>query len=211
MTDRSSIHGFPPPLVNTSLGGTASASSSPAASKPWSFVQMNMSLLPIARPLPVYTSPSSSLLRKQATKSKPHTPNNNQTSEKATSTSISPRHQTGESTSQTTDGKLSLRERVLRKREEMNPSSPRRRPRHPPSEDSWEDASSIESGYDSDVNMLGIIVPCNTPLLSPALQSDDERAGVRVKRILEILDEDRCKEDTMHSSPRTAKRRCPST
>ncbi|KAG9415138.1 hypothetical protein AC1031_008563 [Aphanomyces cochlioides] len=160
--------------------------------QPWSFVQMNMSLLPIARPLPVYTSPSALMRKKTALGLKPRTPNNPTTDKAST---ISPRRQ-GELVSGDVVPPLSLRERVLRKKEDLFVDvqpPPRTRCM---SEEYW-DASSVDSerGYDSDDFLV-------------SRQNVNDKSCVRVKRILEILDEDRCKEDTMHTSPRSAKRRC---
>ncbi|OQR86369.1 hypothetical protein ACHHYP_10616 [Achlya hypogyna] len=135
-----------------------------AGPTPWSFVQMNMSLLPIARPLPVTTA-SPCGRRRQA--EKPRTPMGHGSTEK--NVSISPRRQG--------DGGpeiplLSLRECVLRR----DRSRSRKRER------------------DEDIAMDGYSEG----------EVESPRPQVRVKRILEILDEDRgVIDDTMHVvSPR---------
>ncbi|EQC28677.1 hypothetical protein SDRG_13553 [Saprolegnia diclina VS20] len=129
------------------------------AAQPWSFVSMNMSLLPIARPLPVHTASP------RRASDKPRTPSH-QSVDKAVS--ISPRRQAGHASQ-------SLRERVLRR------DKVRKRER-----DAVDEAMD-GSGSESDVPAPPV---------------------VRVKRILEILDEDRSvPDDVMHAvSPRSAKK-----
>ncbi|KDO26823.1 hypothetical protein SPRG_08113 [Saprolegnia parasitica CBS 223.65] len=125
------------------------------AAQPWSFVSMNMSLLPIARPLPVHTASP------RRASDKPCTPSH-QSVDKAVS--ISPRRQAGHASQ-------SLRERVLRR------DKVRKR----------DAVDETMDGSESDV-------------AAPPV--------VRVKRILEILDEDRSvQDDVMHAvSPRSAKK-----
>ncbi|RHY29933.1 hypothetical protein DYB32_005656 [Aphanomyces invadans] len=101
-----------------------------------------------------------------------------------------------------------LRERVLRRQDEL--PVPTRHGNNRPC--GCSDASSAAPNG-SDQNQQrhsdAAMHPTATMLkaLSPGIAStDDDKALVRVKRILEILDEDRCKEDTMHISPRSAKR-----
>ncbi|OQR93559.1 hypothetical protein THRCLA_22303 [Thraustotheca clavata] len=133
------------------------------AAERWNFVQMNMSLLPIACPLPVHTS-----LPFSRRNDKPRTPIH-QVVEKTLS--ISPRRQ-GE-IGHTIPVELSLRECVLRKEK-----------RGVKRERNENETMMIQSNEETQMNDFG---------------------SVKVKRILEILDQDRTsgKEDSMHAiSPR---------
>ncbi|RHY03683.1 hypothetical protein DYB37_004362 [Aphanomyces astaci] len=207
----------PTPVVTTQVDAGSSSSTNRHA---WSFVQMNMSLLPIARPLPVHTSPSSLLQKKKALKCKPRTPSNHAADKPA---SISPRRQGELMPQEPSPPMRTLRELVLRRQDESASSSTSFVPRllnHRPRcfSDDCGDTNPEgvhlhhDRGYVSDVDMhtssslpaMFVVAPIPTP---PASEDDDDKALVRVKRILEILDEDRCKEDTMHTPPpRTAKR-----